>query len=88
MADGRQAPRTGMDKVVRKVSNGARVSDVVLAIGFAVWAFYVGQAAGAWFWLLVASSAFCAFTAWMSPIEIIHATFRRRFVKGQEPSGR
>lgn len=72
MARSSHVPQTGLAKTVKRVSVGARISDAVLTVVFAVWAWYVGPDAGFWFWSLVASSVFCAVAVFVSPIELLH----------------
>jgi hypothetical protein len=72
MAQSGNVPQTGLAKTVKKVSTGARISDAVLTVAFAIWAWYVGPEAGIGFWALIASSVFCAIAVFVSPIEILH----------------
>ena len=72
MAQSSGTPQNGLAKTVKKVSMGARISDAILTVVFAVWAWKVGPDAGLWFWLLAESSVFCLVTCFVSPIEFLH----------------
>ena len=68
---------SGMRDTMRKMQSGARISDIVLAVLFAVFAM---RSHGGWavFWWL--SAAFCAVTAATSPMEKVFDWVQRRFL--------
>lgn len=67
------------EALVRKTSNGARITDAVLVVVFGYLAFAADTPE--WTMIWAASSGFCLMTAIFGPVDMIFHLLRDRFLK-------
>ena len=65
---------------IKKVSNGARLLDAFLCVGFLAASFRFDQYSN-WWWFFIASSALCALTAMTAPVEKLNKLMVAKFLK-------